>query len=265
MGEIHEKSSRFLQNPCVFYWAIVIFTEAKHTLYTRESFHFMKLLVIEDEEHLVEAIFTYFNKEKAVCEKALDFDEGEEKIALYEYDCVILDLGLPGGNGIDLVKKLKEKDTDAGIIIISANGTLASKLDGLQIGADDYLTKPFALSELNARIKAVIRRKQYKGRNIIRMNEIQIDLDEYKVQVNQEDLKLTKLEYQLLLYMMRNKNRVITKNSIAEHLWGDHMDYADSYDFIYSHMKNLRKKLLEKGCQDYIQTLYGVGYKMTEA
>lgn len=225
----------------------------------------MKLLIIEDEEHLIKAIHTYFNRERAICEQALTYAMGEEKIALYQYDCVIIDLGLPDGNGIDLVQKLKKQDPDAGIIIISANGTLKSKLDGLQIGADDYLTKPFALSELNARIKAVIRRKQYRGRNEFRLNEICVDLDERKVQVNEQELKLTKLEYQLLLYLMRNRNRVITKNSIAEHLWGDHMDYADSYDFIYSHMKNLRKKLLTKGCEDYIKTIYGVGYKMAEA
>jgi DNA-binding response OmpR family regulator len=225
----------------------------------------MKLLIVEDEESLVDAIQTYFNQEKSICEKAESFDEGEEKIALYEYDCVIIDLGLPDGNGIDLVRLLKEKDSDTGIIIISANGTLESKLGGLEIGADDYITKPFALSELNARIKALIRRKQYRGKNEFRMNEICVDLDERKVTVHHQELKLTKLEYQLLLYLMRNRNRVITKSSIAEHLWGDHMDYADSFDFIYSHMKNLRKKLLEKGSQDYIKTVYGVGYKMAEA
>ena len=221
----------------------------------------MKLLIIEDEEQLVEAISTYFDRDSIRCERAHTFETGLEKVALYEYDCIIIDLGLPGGSGIDLVKKLKEIDAEAGIIIISANGTLESKLDSLHIGADDYLTKPFALSELNARVKALIRRKQYKGRNILQINEITLNLDERKATVNEEEIKLTKLEYKLLLYLLSNRNRVITKNSIAEHLWGDHMDYADSFDFIYSHVKNLRKKLLEKGSQDYIKTLYGVGYK----
>lgn len=224
----------------------------------------MKLLLVEDEDKLVTAITTYFNKEKMVCERAYTFDAGSEKVAMYEYDCVIIDLGLPDGRGIDLVQKLKELDSDAGIIIISANGTLESKLDGLQIGADDYLTKPFALSELNARIKAVIRRKQHRGRNTLTINDIFLDLAERKVLIRDQELKLTKLEYKLLLYLITNRNRVITKNSIAEHLWGDYMDYADSYDFIYSHVKNLRKKLIENGCGDYIKTMYGVGYKFIE-
>ncbi|MDW3651196.1 MAG: response regulator transcription factor [Bacteroidia bacterium] len=224
----------------------------------------MKILVVEDEKPLLDAIIRYFNKDKVICERAEDFDNGSEKIALYDYDCVILDLGLPDGHGLDLVKQLKEKEDDTGIIIISANGTLESKIDGLQIGADDYITKPFALSELNARVKAIIRRKQYRGKSLFKMNEIEVHIEERRVIILGEELKLTKIEYQLLLYLMRNKNRIITKNSIAEHLWGDHMDYADSYDFIYSHMKNLRKKLLASGCQDYIRTMYGVGYKMTE-
>ena len=224
----------------------------------------MKLLLVEDEVKLVHAITTYFNKERMVCERAYTYDAGTEKIALYEYDCIIVDLGLPDGRGIDLVQQLKQLDSESGIIIISANGTLESKLDGLNLGADDYLTKPFALSELNARVKAVIRRKQHRGRNSLQVNEIFMDLTERKVLVKGEELKLTKLEYKLLLYLVTNRNRVITKNSIAEHLWGDYMDYADSYDFIYSHVKNLRKKLLERGCGEYIKTLYGVGYKFIE-
>ena len=225
----------------------------------------IKLLIIEDEENLVEAISYYFRREQVVCEVATTLDVGLEKIALYDYDCVVLDLGLPDGSGLEVINKLKELDAETGVIVISANGSLESKLDSLHLGADDYLTKPFALSELNARVKALIRRKQHRGKNSLTVNEISLDLDNRSVKVHEQELKLTKLEYKLLLYLLTNRNRVITKNSIAEHLWGDHMDYADSYDFIYSHVKNLRKKLLENGSEDYIKTVYGVGYKFVEA
>lgn len=221
----------------------------------------MKLLIIEDEETLLKSIATYFRQDGEVCETASSYEVGLEKIAMYAYDCIILDIGLPDGSGLDLVKKLKDLEIESGVIIISANGELETKIASLNLGSDDYLTKPFHLSELNARVKAIVRRKQFRGNHLLAVDGISIDLDERKVLVKEKEVKLTKLEYKLLLYLISNRNRVITKNSIAEHLWGDYMDYADSYDFIYSHMKNLRKKLIETGSFDYIKTIYGVGYK----
>jgi DNA-binding response OmpR family regulator len=227
-------------------------------------YHAMKLLIIEDEDTLRNAVVAYFGQSGTICEQVRNFETGLEKVYLYEYDCIIIDIGLPDGNGLDLIGKLKARESEAGIIIISANDSLEAKVMGLEQGADDYLAKPFHLSELNARVKAIVRRKQYKGSNVIRFNEIEVSPEERKVTVNGKELKLTKLEFKLLLYLLTNRNRVITKHSIAEHLWGDHMDYADSYDFIYSHIKNLRKKLIREGCPDYLRTVYGVGYKFAE-
>ncbi len=192
---------------------------------------------------------------------AYTFAKASEKVNLYNYDCVVVDIGLPDGSGLNIIKEIKKSKSNAGIIIISARNALDDKIDGLEIGADDYLTKPFHLSELNARIKSLIRRRSFNGSNEIICNEITINPDNFEVFVNSQVLTLTKKEYDLLLYFLSNKNRVVTKESIAEHLWGDNMDLIDSYDFIYTHIKNLRRKMVEKGGNDYIQTIYGTGYK----
>ena len=221
----------------------------------------MKILIIEDEKSLADSIADYLRQEGYMCEKAAKLSIAEEKTDLYAYDCIIVDIGLPDGNGLEVIKKLKGQKSETGIIIISARNALTDKIDGLEIGADDYLTKPFHLSELNARIKSIIRRRNFKGSTEIICNEICISPDEMAVSVSGASISLTKKEYDLLLYFIVNKNRVITKESIAEHLWGDNFDLVDSFDFIYTHIKNLRRKLLEKGCSDYIQTIYGMGYK----
>jgi DNA-binding response OmpR family regulator len=174
---------------------------------------------------------------------------------------VLVDITLPGGSGLDIVRQLKKSKSKAGIIIISAKNSLDDKVIGLELGADDYLTKPFHLSELNARIKSVIRRMNFEGDKEIVFEEITINPDAQTVKVKKAVISLTKKEFDLLVFFVSNKNRVITKESIAEHLWGDDMDMADSYDFIYSHIKNLRKKLIEAGASDYINTIYGAGYK----
>jgi DNA-binding response OmpR family regulator len=221
----------------------------------------MKLLIVEDEKLLAGSIVDYLHQEGYVCEKVLKLTHAIEKIDLYEYDCVIVDIGLPDGNGLDLIRTLKNKKSNTGIIIISARNALSDKIDGLEIGADDYITKPFHLSELNARIKSVIRRRNFKGNNEIIYNEISIFPEDMNVTVHNKPLLLTKKEYDLLLFFVANKNRVVTKESIAEHLWGDNFDMVDSFDFIYTHIKNLRRKMLDQDCSDYIQTIYGVGYK----
>lgn len=225
----------------------------------------MKLLLIEDEIDLQESIVTYLQSEGFAIETASDYIEGEDKVSLYNYDCLIIDITLPGGSGLDLIRLLKQKDTEAGVIIISAKNSLDDKLVGLDIGADDYLTKPFHLSELNARIKSIIRRRNFKGGNTLDYNEIQITFDSRKVTVSDKEIVLTKKEYDLLLYFITNQSKVLDKEAIAEHLWGDNMSLmADSYDFIYTHIKNLRKKLIDAGSIDYIHTVYGIGYQFGE-
>ena len=220
----------------------------------------MKILLIEDEKDLLDSMKAYLESEGYRCETANDYQKATEKIHSYDYDCVVVDITLPKGSGLDIVKELKEKNSEAGIIIVSAKNSLDDKLKGLELGSDDYLTKPFHLSELNARIKAIIRRKNFDGKNELMMNEIKIDLPSRAVFVNEQALTLTTKEYELLLFFISNKNKVITKNAIAEHLWGDDMDQNDSFDFIYTHIKNLRKKMLEKDSVDYIKTIYGIGY-----
>lgn len=225
----------------------------------------MKLLLVEDEIDLQESIVTYLQSEGFAIETASDYIEGEDKVSLYNYDCLIIDITLPGGSGLDLIRLLKQKDTEAGVIIISAKNSLDDKLIGLDIGADDYLTKPFHLSELNARIKSIIRRRNFKGGNTLDYNEIQITFDSRKVTVSGKEIVLTKKEYDLLLYFITNQSKVLDKEAIAEHLWGDNMSLmADSYDFIYTHIKNLRKKLIDAGSIDYIHTVYGIGYQFGE-
>lgn len=220
----------------------------------------MKILLIEDEPELAKSIVQYLNNEGYIIESAADFDSASEKAAVYEYDCILVDIIIPKGNGLDIISQLKNDKSKAGIIIISAKNSLDDKVLGLNLGADDYMTKPFHLSELNARIKALNRRKNFIGDNEILVNEIKILPDERRVFVNNNEIILTGKEFDLLLFFIANKNRVISKNSIAEHLWGEYTENLDHLDFVYSHIKNLRKKLTEKGCKDYIATVYGIGY-----
>ena len=221
----------------------------------------MKILIIEDEPALASSIEQYLQQDGFLCEVAPTFDEAMLKSGAYEYDCILVDITLPGGSGLDVIQALKKEHSKAGIIIISARHSLDDKIKGLEIGSDDYLAKPFHLSELNARIKALLRRKQFNGEQHIEFHEISVLMDKQEVQVNQHPLTLTRSEYRLLLYFLANRNRVLSKESIAEHLAGDQADMLDSLDFIYSHIKNLRKKLVHAGAEDYIQAVYGMGYK----
>ena len=224
----------------------------------------MKILIIEDEEGLRESIEEYFTGDGNVCETAATYQSALSKVSMYRYDCILLDITLPGGNGMDVLEDLKTNNYPDGVLIISAKNSLDDRLDGLNLGADDYLVKPFHLSELKARVSAIIRRKTFNGSNLLLFNELTIDLLAKEVKVEQLPVKLTRKEYALLLYFIANKGKVVSKNAIAEHLWGDGIDMANNFDFIYSHIKNLRKKLLEAGCRDYIQAAYGMGYKFTD-
>jgi DNA-binding response OmpR family regulator len=224
----------------------------------------MKVLIIEDELALQESIQKYLEHQGYVCEAVGDFRIGIEKVDNFNYDCVVVDIGLPYGSGLDIVKELKDIESKSGIIIISAKNSLEDKLTGLELGSDDYLTKPFHLSELNARINAIIRRRNFGGSKNITFNEIKLYPDAQRVTVNQKTIDLTEKEYQLLEYFIANQRRVLTKGAIASHIWGDEYEQVSSYDFIYSHIKNLRKKLIDAGSEDYIKTVYGTGYRFTD-
>lgn len=223
----------------------------------------MKLLVVEDEQPLLRSIIDYFTEEDFLCEGASTFPEALRLIEDFHYDCIILDINLPGGTGFDLLNYLRSDKKEDGVIIISARNSLDDKLAGLNLGADDYLTKPFHLSELSARVKALIRRKYSKGSNFIDCNNIRLNLDLRSATCNGQPLMLTKNEFDLLLYLVTNKNRVISKKAIAEHLFGEQADNLSSLDFVYSHIKNLKKKLKEKCSDEMIETVYGVGYKLS--
>jgi DNA-binding response OmpR family regulator len=221
----------------------------------------VKILIIEDEPSLNKSMVDYLTAQQYLVESVSSYPEALEKIECYRYDCIVLDLTLPGGNGLQLLQELKLNKKTDGVIIISARNELDDKITGLQLGADDYLTKPFHLPELSVRIAAIIRRKNLQGNNLLSFEEIQLEVTAKTVAISGKEIVLTKKEYDLLLYFLINKNRVLSKNAIAEHLWGDDMDLADNYDFIYTHIKNLRKKIIQAGAGDYIRSIYGMGYK----
>ncbi len=221
----------------------------------------MKLLLIEDEKELALSIQKYLTNNDFVCQWVDNAKAAIDKISIYDYDCILLDLMLPDGNGFEILKELKDQNKAEGIIIISAKETLETRIEGFNLGADDYLTKPFHLSELLVRIQALIRRKNFKGSNIVSFNEIHIDILSKTVKVNNKKIDTTKKEIDLLLYLIGNENRVLSKSAIAEHLSGDMADMLDNHDFVYAHIKNLKKKLNDAGSGDYIKSVYGLGYK----
>ncbi len=223
----------------------------------------MKLLFVEDEPVLIEEMETYFKSLDFICEKAVSFRQAEDKLTSYSYDVVVLDITLPDGNGIDLIPIIREANPDAGVLILSAKDSVQDKVKGLNLGADDYLSKPFFVEELNARINALFRRKAFKGSEEVLFDHFRIDLSAKLLFYRDEPLSLTRKEYEMLLYFVVNKGRVLSKASIAEHLWGDHFDQADNFDALYVHIKNLRKKLIAASGTDYLKSMYGMGYKLT--
>lgn len=221
----------------------------------------MKILIVEDEKELAHEIVNYLSGESYVCEAAFTFQQAEEKINLYSYDCILLDIMLPDGSGLKLLEILKQQNKQEGVIIISAKNSIEDKVQGLQIGADDYLAKPFHLSELAARVYSVIRRRQFTNANIIEQNGLVVDVPAKTASFNNTPIYLTKKEFDLLLLFLGNKNKVISKSALAEHLSGDIADMLDNHDFVYAHVKNLKKKLAEAGGKKYLTTVYGTGYK----
>ncbi|KQS93995.1 response regulator transcription factor [Chryseobacterium sp. Leaf394] len=224
----------------------------------------MKILVVEDEKELLKSIHDSLIQEQFLIETAENYQSASEKIALYSYDCILLDIMLPGGNGLQLLQQLKDLGKSENVIIISAKDSLDDKLAGLELGADDYLTKPFHNAELNARIKAVLRRKNQDGKNTIELGNIEMDLTERSFSVNGELITLNRKEFDILHFFLLNKKRLVTKTALAEHVWGDHIDQADNFDFIYYQIKNLRKKLQQSNAEIEIEAVYGIGYKLTE-
>lgn len=224
----------------------------------------MKILIVEDEKELSKNIAKYLSDDSYRCEQAYNFGTAMEKIALYNYDCILLDLNLPGGDGIQILKEIKACNIDSGIIIISARGSLDDKIEGLKLGADDYLSKPFSLSELSVRIYALMRRRQFSHSNILNSGDVEINLLSKIVKVKEKVVNLTKSEYTLLLFLIGNKARVVSKDAIAEHLSGDMADMLDSHNFVYAHIKNLKAKFTEVGSANIIKTIYGTGYQWVE-
>lgn len=224
----------------------------------------MKILIIEDELRLLQTLTESLAKEKYIIETASDFNTAMDKIGVYDYDCILLDIMLPGGSGLDILKELKRQEKSQNVIIISAKDSIDDKVAGLELGADDYLTKPFHTAELNARIKAVLRRKNLDGKNSIEIGNVELDLLSRELKVNNENVALNRKEFDILNYFLLNKNRLITKSALAEHVWGDHIDQADNFDFIYYQIKNLRKKLQQANAHIEIEAVYGVGYKLVE-
>lgn len=224
----------------------------------------MKILIVEDERGLSDSIRDYLSGEKYLCEQAFNFADAKMKIGVYEYDCVLLDLMLPGGDGLDLLRELRSRRNPAGVIIVSAKGSLDDKVKGLEIGADDYLAKPFHLAELSMRIYAVIRRREFSAGNTLSSNGLDINLLTRQVSAGGKVIDLTRSEYELLLFLIGNKNRVVSKSALAEHLSGEMADVMDNHDFVYTHIKNLKAKLAAAGCRDSIRNIYATGYKWME-
>ncbi|PWK21637.1 DNA-binding response OmpR family regulator [Arcicella aurantiaca] len=221
----------------------------------------MKILLIEDEKTLALDIINYLSNQETICEWVATFKDASDKIQSYDYDCILLDLSLPDGNGMALLEQLKEAQKLDGIIIISAKDTLEIRIEGLNLGADDFLMKPFHLAELMARIQAVIRRKKFEGNNTLIFNEIRVEILAKTIHVNGQLIDVTKKEFDLMVYLIGNKNRVLSKAVLAEYLSGDMADMLENHDFIYAHIKNLKKKISAAGANDYIKTVYGLGYK----
>jgi DNA-binding response OmpR family regulator len=225
----------------------------------------MKILVIEDEPEMRDNIVKSLRQEEYIVETAADYFSAMEKLEVYQYDCCILDIGLPGKSGLTLLQELKKEGNECGVIIVSARDSLDDKITGLDLGADDYLPKPFHMAELHARLKSVIRRKTLGGNSAIAVNNTIIEADQRSVFVNGTALELNRKEFAILLYLATNKNRLVHKNALAEHVWGDYIDEVSSFDFIYSQIKNLRKKLKDVKAELEIQAVYGVGYKLVES
>lgn len=223
----------------------------------------MNLLIVEDEESLAKEIASYLTGEKFLCDIAMTGTEASEKIAVNLYDFVLLDLGLPDYNGLDLIMEAKKNNIDTSFIIITARGAVEDKVRGLDLGADDYLAKPFALIELHSRIMAVARRKFHISNPDMSLGEFFLEIQSRRLLCNKKEVDLTKKEFDLLLYLAMNHDKVLTRQQLYEHIWGNTLD--DQYDsnFIDVHIKNLRRKLNSHAPTPWLETVRGVGYRIS--
>lgn len=222
----------------------------------------MRALVVEDEPLLNEELQEQLLEEQFNVDCTETLQEARDLVAGDEYDLVLLDLGLPDGNGLELLKMIKQYYEDTVVVILTARGDVEDKVKGLELGSDDYLAKPFAMAELRARIHAVLRRRFKINENEIGAHKLRLNLNSMEVRYDGRPVELTETEYKILRYLLLNKNKTITRIALAEHIWGSKIDDRFSLDFINSHMKNLRKKLSESGAPELIETVYGVGYKL---
>lgn len=225
----------------------------------------MKILVVEDELEMLESIERVLKQEKAIVEKATNLNDALDKALIYEYDCILLDINLPDGSGLELLQELKKQNKSDGVLILSARNSLDDKLEGLNLGADDYLTKPFHFSELIARVRSIVRRKKFGGNALLEIGNISVDVTNQAITIKNEAVVLNRKEFAILMYLISNKGRLISKAALAEHVWGDNIDESDSFEFIYSQIKNLRKKMNDLDSGIEIQSIYGVGYKLIES
>ncbi|MGQ9619422.1 MAG: response regulator transcription factor [Bacteroidales bacterium] len=223
----------------------------------------MKILIIEDEPEMSELIKQFLEVENYVVESACNFTTGMDKVVSFDYDCILLDVMLPDGNGLKLLQELKKMDKADSVIIISAKDSVDDKVKGLELGADDYLVKPFHFAELNARIKSVIRRKNPDIRKMLEFQNVILNMEERLTLINGKPVELNRKEFDILAFLMMNRNRIASKSAIAENVWGDYIDRVNDFDFIYSQIKNLRKKLQDHGAMLDITSVYGIGYKLT--
>lgn len=225
----------------------------------------MKILVVEDELEMLESIERVLKQENAVVEAATNLNDALDKALIYEYDCILLDINLPDGSGLELLRELKKQNKSDGVLILSARNSLDDKLDGLNLGADDYLTKPFHFSELIARVRSIVRRKKFDGNALLEIGNISVDVTNQAITIKNEPVVLNRKEFAILMYLISNKGRLVSKTALAEHVWGDNIDESDNFEFIYSQIKNLRKKMNDFDSGIEIQSIYGVGYKLIES
>lgn len=221
----------------------------------------MKILIVEDDNDLREITTHSLEKERYVVSQAPDYRTALQKIEDYDYDCILLDIMLPDGNGLDLLAELHALGKHTNVIILSAKYSLEDKVNGLDLGADDYLPKPFHLAELHARIKSLFRRKLREGERKLQVGNVELFPDDFRVMVQGKEIELNRKEYDILNYFMSRPGRLVNKNTLAESVWGDHIDQVDNFDFIYAQIKNLRKRLKDAGATPELKSVYGFGYK----
>lgn len=222
----------------------------------------MKILIIEDEPELRKTVQSSLEASSHLVEYASDFSSGLRKTEDYTYDCILLDIMLPGGNGLDILREIRQRNPETSVIILSAKDAVDDKVAGLDLGADDYLAKPFHLAELHSRINSALRRRVRNGEDHIMYKNLKIYPEDRTLKINEQEVPLNRKEYDMLYHFMVRPNKLLQKTTLAESIWGDDIDQADSLDFIYSQVKNLRKKLKDNHSEADLQAVYGVGYKL---